>query len=357
MSFRRSDYPFAMLGLITIIVSLTSCSSNSQSGNDGSGSVALIGSGSTFVKPAMDRWTYDFNQKNPSITINYQAVGSGAGISNYKQGVSDFGATDAPLSDIDLKQMPTPTLQLPVAAGCEVIGYNIPGVKSGLKFTGEILANIYLGKIVNWNDPTIAAANPDITLPNLPIVPFHRSDASGTSFIFTTYLSAVSQDWKTGPGIGKTVNWPNGNGANGNQGVATNVKNQAGGIGYIELAYALGQGAGITYGNVQGGTGDFVVPTIDSTSAAVDAAKDALAKDNRSPIVFEKKAGAYPIVGMTYMLISEKPSNMNPAKQKALLDFVNYCLGDGQKTAGSLSYGPLPESLVDLNKKALSEVK
>ncbi|MBS1726100.1 MAG: phosphate ABC transporter substrate-binding protein PstS [Armatimonadetes bacterium] len=315
-------------------------------------SVALNGAGSSFVYPAMSAWIFQYQKDNPGITINYQSVGSGAGIAQYKAGTVDFGASDAPLSDKELADMPSPTVQIPVVSGCEVLAYNLPDVKEGLKLSSDVLADMYLGKITKWNDPKIASQNPELKLPDTAITIAHRSDGSGTTYVFTDYLSAVSPEWKSGPGMGKTVNWPVGIGGKGNDGVAGLIKQTPGCIGYVELAYAVQ--AKLTYGPLKNKSGEYVMPSVESTSASANAAADALKKDIRVSIVDGASKDAYPICGMTYVLMSKAPKDK--AKAKATLDFIEWALGPGQKMSAGLQYGALPDSVVELNKTALSEV-
>ena len=333
--------------------------SSAPAGGGGPGSsgapapeVTLNGAGSTFVNPAMSKWAYQYNIDHPNVTINYQSVGSGAGISQYKAGTVDFGATDAPLSDSDLATMPAPTIHIPVVAGCVVLAYNIPGVNSGLKLDSDAVAGMFLGKIKNWNDPKITSLNPDLKLPSTAITIAHRADGSGTSFIFTDYLCSVSTAWANGPGKGKSINWPAGVGGKGNEGVAGLITQTPGCIGYVEFAYAIQ--AKMAYATLKNQAGAFVAPSIDSTSAAANAAADNLKQDVRTSIVNGNSQDAYPIVGFTYLLVSKTPKD--PAKAKALNDFLTWCLGDGQKMSADLEYGPLPQSVQDLNNQALQSV-
>ena len=312
----------------------------------------LMGAGSTFVNPAMSKWAFEYNKKFPNITVDYQSVGSGTGISQYKAGTVDFGATDAPLNDKDLGDMPTPTLNIPVVSGAVVLSYNVPGITADIKLSSDAVAGIFLGTIKNWNDPKITADNAGVTLPNTPITVCHRSDGSGTSFIFTNYLAAVSPAWKSGPGIGKTVSWPVGLGGKGNDGVAGLIKQTPGALGYVELAYAVQQK--LPFADVKDAAGDFVKPSVDSTTAAVAGQTDALKKDVRTSIVNSPAKGAYPICGFTYVLVSK--GMKDAAKAKALVDFLNWTQTDGQTMISDLQYAPLPKDLVDMNKTSLDQV-
>lgn len=347
-----------ILGILTVGCSSDSGTSSTSSGTTGKNATgataqALTGAGSTFVNPAMSKWTYTYQQDHPGITINYQSVGSGAGIAQLKAGTVDFAASDVPMNDKDLADMPTPTVQVPVVAGCEVIAYNLPGVQNGLKLSGDVIADIFLGKITAWNDPRIVSLNPGMTLPATPISVAHRSDSSGTSYIFTDYLSSVSPAWKAGPGKSKSPNWPVGVGQKGNEGVAGVIQKTPGGIGYIELAYAVQTKA--TYGPIMNKSGKFVEPSVDSTAAAANALMDDLKKDIRTSIVNTPAADGYPICGFTYVLLSKQPKDA--AKAKVVLDFLTWALGPGQDMAKELQYAPLPKSITDLDTAALAEVQ
>ncbi|MHB8636823.1 MAG: phosphate ABC transporter substrate-binding protein PstS [Fimbriimonadaceae bacterium] len=343
--------------LSTIVFSLLGCngggSGGSSTGSTSGGSISLTGAGSSFVNPAMSKWTYSYGQAHPDVTVNYQSVGSGAGIAQYQAGNVDFGATDAPLTDSDLASMPKPTVQFPVVSGCEVLVYNLPGIGDGLKLSGDVIADIFLGTIKAWNDPRIVAQNPGLKLPSTPINVAHRSDASGTTFIFSDYLSAVSPTWKSGPGQGKTVNWPVGVGGKGNEGVAGLVKETPGSIGYVELAYAVQ--AKLTHGPIRNKDGNYVLPSIEGTTAAVEAAADALKKDNRASIVNQAGKDVYPIAGMTYVMITTAPQDK--AKAAALNKFFKWVLADGQAQAKDLQYAPLPAAITALNDATLDSVQ
>lgn len=315
--------------------------------------VSLTGAGSTFVNPAMMKWIDSYQTSHPDVSINYQSVGSGAGIGQYKEGTVDFGATDAPLSDADLAKMPSPPMQIPVVAGAEAISYNLPGITNPVNFSGQTIADIFLGKVKTWNDPEIAKDNPGVTLPATAITVCHRSDGSGTTYIFTDYLSSVSPAWKSGPGKGKTVQWPVGIGGKGNEGVSKDIQATAGAIGYIELAYAIETKQ--PYANVKNAAGKFVTPSPDSTSAAVNASLDKLTKDIRTSIVNSSGDGSYPICGMTYLLISKTPTDAN--KSKALADFVSWAITDGQTESSQLQYAPIPKSVSDLSTKELATLQ
>lgn len=364
-SINKSELAASGLLLASLAFALVGCGSGTDSGattttTTGTTATAsatgrpvkIMGAGSTFVNPAMSKWAFEYNKQFPNVTIDYASVGSGTGISQYKAGTVDFGATDAPLNDKDLADMPNPTLNVPVVSGAVVVSYNLEGVSGDLKLSPDAIAGIFLGTIKNWNDPKITADNPGVNLPSTPITVCHRSDGSGTSFIFTNYLSAVSPDWKKGPGVGKTVAWPVGLGGKGNDGVAGLIKQTPGALGYVELAYAVQNK--LSFADVKDLAGDFVRPSVDSTSAAVAGQVDALKKDVRTTIVNSPAKGAYPICGFTYVLVSK--GMKDAAKAKALADFLNWTQDSGQTMISDLQYAPLPKDLVDMNKASLAEV-
>ena len=309
----------------------------------------LNGAGSTFVFPMMTKWSSVYHNAHPDVDFNYQPVGSGAGIAQYKAGTVDFGATDAPLSDDDLKSMPHPTFCLPVVSGAEVLSYHLAGVGPGLRLSGPVIADIYLGNIKTWNDPRIQKLNPFIKLPGDAITVVHRSDGSGTTYIFTNYLASVSEEWRTKVGAGKAVNWPVGLGGQGNAGVAGMVQQSPGAIGYVELAYAVDNH--LPYGPVRNSAGNYVLASVTSAVAAATACSKVLAHDARAQIVNAPGVNSYPIVGFTYILV---PRNMDSEKGTALKGFLRWALGEsGQNMAETLYYAPLPGSLQSYAKKLL----
>jgi len=356
---KKSAYYASGLVVLGLAFALAGCGSGSNEGSTTTttttnsttaATVSLTGAGSTFVNPAMSKWIDEYKKTNAGIDINYQAVGSGAGISQYQAGTVDFGATDAPVGDDDLKSMP-PTIQIPVVSGAVALTYNLPGV-TAIKLSPDAIAGMFLGKITKWNDPKIAADNAGVKLPDTAVAIAHRSDSSGTSYIFTNYLAAISADWKSGPGVGKSVNWPVGTGGKGSDGVAGVVKQTPGGIGYVELAYAIKNGMGVA--QVKNAAGEFITPSIDSTAAATAGKVADLKKDVRTPVVNSSAKGAYPICGFTYVLIAKTPKDA--AKSKALVDFLNWSMDSGQDMIKDLQYAPLPKDLVDMNKQSLSTV-
>jgi len=314
-------------------------------------STLINGAGSTFIYPAITKWFDEYSKTNPDIQFNYQSIGSGGGIKQISSKTVDFGATDGPMTMDQMTQAPGRIYHIPMVMGAVAVAYNLPGVEKGLKLTPDILAGIYLGKITQWNDPLITGQNPGVNLPASTIVVVHRSDGSGTSFIFTDYLSSVSSEWKGKVGKGTSVNWPIGLGGKGNEGVSGLLKQSPGSIGYVELAYALENN--LTYAFLQNKSGNFIEPTIDSTSKAADGAQ--IPPDFRFSIVNSPNPDAYPIAGTTWILIYKQMDNH--VKGKAIVDFIRWAVTDGQKLTAAMDYAPLPASLVDLIQKRLDQVK
>ncbi len=312
----------------------------------------INGAGSTFMYPALTKWFEVYSTIDSSVQFNYQAIGSGAGIKQVTAKTVDFGGTDGPMTMDQMTQAPGRIYHIPMVMGAEAIAYNIPGVESGLKLTPDVLAGIFLGEITQWNDPKITQANPGINLPSSSIVVAHRSDGSGTTYIFTDYLSSVSPTWKSKVGKGTSVDWPMGLGGKGNQGVSGILKQSPGSIGYVELAYAIQNK--LTYGVMQNSSGNFVEPTVDSTSAA--AAGVTIPDDFRVSIVNSSNPKAYPIAGFSWMLIYKNMTD-EPVKGKAIVNFAKWAVTDGQKYSADLDYAPLPSDLVDKIQKKLDMVK
>jgi phosphate transport system substrate-binding protein len=313
----------------------------------------LTGAGSTFVQPLMSKWISRYQGAHAGTRINYQGIGSGAGIQQLKNGTVDFGASDAALSDEEERGMGKPVAQFPVTAGAVVLTYNVSGVPNGLKLTPEAIAGIFIGKITRWNDPAIQGPNPGMRLPARPILVAHRSDGSGTTFIFTHYLSAVNPEWKQRVGASKTVNWPVGQGGKGSPGVTAIVKGTGGSIGYVELAYAYQNHLPIAL--VRNRSGNFVAPTVQSTSAAVAASAGALRRDIRSVIVDPGGRDAYPIAGLTYVMLNKQ--NPDGAKGRAVVDFMNWAIHAGQGDSAPLLYAPLPPAIVKADEAVLHTVR
>lgn len=312
----------------------------------------LNAAGATFPYPIYSKWFHEYHQMHPDVEINYQSIGSGGGIAQVKAGTVDFGASDMPLKDDMVKQMPMPILQLPTVLGSIVPAYNVPEVKVELKFTPEILAGIYLGQITNWNDKAIGAANPGVKLPDKSIVVIHRSDGSGTTFVFTDYLSKVSPDWKSRVGSNTSVSWPVGLGAKGNEGVAGMIRQMDGGLGYVELIYALNNK--ITFGPIQNASGNFVKASLESTTAAASGMK--MSNDDfRVSITNSPAKDAYPISSFTYLLIPKQWKDQT--KKNATLGFLDWMLNSGQTMTTQLDYAPLPASLKEKELQAIKEIQ
>ncbi len=309
---------------------------------------SLTGAGATFPYPIYSKW-FDVYKQKTGVEINYQSIGSGAGIQQVKAGTVDFGASDAALSNDRLREMPRKVLHFPTVAGAVVLAYNLPDLSATLKLTPDLIAGIFMGKITMWNDKAIAAVNPGVALPGAPILPVHRSDGSGTTNIFTTYLSSVSTSWKELIGANTAVSWPSGVGGKGNEGVAGLVRQTPGAIGYVELAYAKQNKFPVA--SVRNKSGAFVEPTLASTTAAVAASAAALEKDVRTPIANAAAADAYPIAGLTFLLVYQDMKDAGHAK--ALANFIAWANHDGQELAEGLDYARLPEGVVKVNDASL----
>ncbi len=339
MSNRR----VAALLAVALLGSLSACNS---SGN----SVAFSGAGSTFVYPVMTRWIQDFSQTHPNVQINYQSIGSGGGIQQVKAKTVDFGATDAALTDQQMSAM-LPVIQIPESAGPVCITYNLPGLTQPLQLSPEALAGIFLGKIKTWKDPILAKDNPGARLPSVGVIVSHRSEGSGTTSIFTTYLSAVSPDWKAKVGAGPAVSWPVGIGGKGSEGVTGNIRNSPGAIGYVELTYA--QQNHLPTAAIRNAAGQYVQPTAQGATAAIAAFSAQLTQDPRVPIVNPPASApdAYPISGLTFLIIPK--DGPDKAKRTALKQFIQYIITDGQATAGALNYAPLPDGVRQYDQQQL----
>ena len=311
----------------------------------------LNGAGATFPYPIYSKWFSEYHKAHSDVQVNYQSIGSGGGIRQVLAGTVDFGASDGPMTDEQLGQAKVKILHIPTVLGAVVPAYNIPGVSGEVKFTPEALAGIFLGKITTWNDKALAAANPGVNFPNQAIVVIHRSDGSGTSYIFTDYLSKVSADWKNGPGKGTSVKWPVGLGGKGNEGVAGMIRQMEGSIGYVELIYALQNK--ITYGSMKNPAGEFVKASLESVTTAAASVKS-MPADFRVSITNAPGKGAYPISSFTWLLIPTR--SQDPNKGKILTDLLNWCETDGQKLAADLSYAPLPDTVVAKVKEAIKQV-
>ena len=356
------------------------------------GQVTINGAGATFPFPLIDTWRVEYQSVNPNVNINYQSIGSGGGIRQFTERTVDFGASDAPLSESDTQALPGPAVHIPETIGSVVAAYNINGVpEKGLKLTGPVLADIFLGEITTWNDPRIQELNPELTLPSENIVVVHRSDGSGTTFVWTSYLSVVSPGWSDTVGAGTSVEWPAGLGAPGNEGVANTIISTPNSIGYVELAYALTTDTDYAY--IQNMEGNFVEPSLDSTRAAVEAAvlsgsggtrtnattsnnstgtTDATGTQNMTSInlpagneswrdvslLNAPGANSYPIASFSYLLLYQDLStNIDSMERaRALVDFIQWAITDGQQFASELSYVPLPDPVVQHNMQTLESL-
>jgi phosphate transport system substrate-binding protein len=297
------------------------------------------------------KWFSEYNKLHPDVQINYQSIGSGGGIRQVLNGTVDFGASDGPMTDEQLKEAKIKILHIPTVMGADVPAYNVPGVGGEIKFTPDVLANIFLGKITSWSDPAIAKANPGVKFPNEAIIVVHRSDGSGTTYIWTDYLSKVSKDWESGVGKGTSVKWPVGLGGKGNEGVAGQIRQLQGSIGYVELIYAVENK--ITYGSVQNAAGNFVKASLDGVTEAAASAKS-MPPDFRVSITNAPGKTAYPISSFTWLLIPVQ--SKDAAKGKIITDFLNWMVTDGQKLTSQLSYAPLPSSVAEKVKAAIKQV-
>jgi phosphate transport system substrate-binding protein len=324
---------------VALLAAACGTKSGNQSG-EGASAAQITGAGSTFVYPVLSAWAADYRQQS-GTSVNYQSIGSGGGISQVEAGTVDFGATDQPLKSDDLAK--NNLAQFPVVVGGIVPVVNIPGIASGqLRLTGPVLADIYQGRIKNWNDPQIVKLNPGVRLPDAAIATVHRSDGSGTTFNFTHYLSQVSPAWKSGPGEGKTVSWIGGVGGKGNEGVAAYVKQLPNSLGYVEYAYVVQNG--MTYALLQNAAGNFVAPSADSFAAAAATADWAHAQDFNLVMTNAAGANAYPIAASTFILVPKQPRDKS--KSDAAIAFFKYALNKGQAQAKKLDYVPLPDALV-----------
>jgi phosphate transport system substrate-binding protein len=320
------------------------------------GQTTLNGAGATFPNPIYSKWFSEYHKLHPDIQINYQPIGSGGGIRQVTEATVDFGASDMPMTDAQLQEaktkLKTSILNIPTVLGAVVPAYNVPGVTGELKFTPGVLAGMFLGTISNWNDKAIAAVNPGVNFPNQDIIVVHRSDGSGTSFIWTDYLSKVSSEWKNQVGSGTSVKWPKGLGGKGNEGVAGSIRQLSGSIGYVELIYAVQNK--IPYGSVQNAAGVFLKASLESVTAAAASAPK-MPADFRVSITNAPGNDSYPISSFTWLLIPAQ--SKDPAKGKILADFLNWMVDDGQKMVAALTYAPLPEAVAQKVKEAIKQVK
>jgi phosphate transport system substrate-binding protein len=321
------------------------------------GALSITGAGATFPYPIYSKWFSEYHKAHQELEINYQSLGSGAGIKQVTEGTVDFGASDGPMNDQQIAEFKQKrgcdVLHFPTVLGADVPTYNLPGVTVTLDFTPDALAGIFLGKIVKWNDAEIQKANPKVRLPAQDIVVVHRAESSGTTYVWVDYLSKVSPEWKQKVGVGTAVKWPVGLGGKGNEGVSGQIKQTEGSIGYVELVYALQNK--LAYGRVKNADGDFVQANLDSVTAAAAGAAANMPDDYRVSITNSPGKNAYPISSFTWLLIPSKIQD--PAKKQAMLGFLKWMLGPGQKFAEALSYAPLPKQVVAKEERSLAKIQ
>ncbi len=350
---RSTERPFPVLrsklGIWSLAAMVTVCSAAVAGA-----AISLTGAGATFPYPMYSKWFDAYHKLHPDVQINYQSIGSGGGIQQVTAGTVDFGASDGPMTDEQIaafkEKQGTGILHFPTVLGADVPAYNIPGVQVELRFTPEALAGIFLGTITKWNDPAIAKSNPDVALPDTDIVVAHRADGSGTTYVWTDYLSKVSSEWQKSVGKGTSVKWPVGLGGKGNEGVSGLIQQTPGCVGYIELIYALQNH--IPYGSVRNASGNYVKADLASVSAA--AAGVAMPDDFRVSITNSPAASAYPISSFTWLLVPEKIPDQT--KKETIVDFLHWMLTDGQTMTEALSFAPLPKPVVEKEEQAIEKI-
>jgi phosphate transport system substrate-binding protein len=313
----------------------------------------LNGAGATFPYPIYSKWFSEYKQQNPSVQINYQSIGSGGGIQQVSSGTVDFGAADVPMTEEQIAKAKVKVLALPTVLGAVVPVYNVPGVNKELNFSGDVIADIYLGTITNWNDARIAKDNPGVSLPNHSIIPVYRSEGSGTTFIFTDFLSKVNADFKSKVGSAAAVRWPTGIGQKGNEGIAGMVRQAPFSFGYVEQIYA--EQNKMSFGLVKNASGKFVKASTSGVTAAAAAAAKNMPADYRISITNAAGPDSYPISSFTWLLIPTQ--SVDAAKTKALVGFLNWMLDHGETEAASLSYAPLPKQVQDMVRKSITTIK
>jgi phosphate transport system substrate-binding protein len=313
----------------------------------------INGAGATFPYPIYSKWFSEYSQLHPNVKINYQSIGSGGGIRQVTEGTVDFGATDGPMTDEQINGAKVKVMHIPTVLGAVVPVYNVPGVNKDLNFSSDVIADIYLGKISKWNDSRIAKDNPGVSLPDKSILPVYRSDGSGTTYIFTDFLSKVSQDWNSRVGKATSVKWPTGIGQKGNEGVAGMVRQSPYSFGYVELIYA--EQNKMAFGAVRNASGKFLKATTGGVTAAAAAAAKSMPADYRVSITNAPGAESYPISSFTWLLIPVHSTD--PAKAKALADFLGWMLDHGEGEAAAMTYAPLPKPVQDMVRKSIANVK
>lgn len=330
-----------LLALTLSAFALNGCSSGGQQGQ--SGETRILGAGATFPNPLYQKWFSEYNKINPGVKFDYQSIGSGGGIKQFSEQTVDFGGTDAPMKDEDMKNARGGELfHIPTVLGAVVLTYNLPGVQQELMLTPEAVAGIFLGTVTKWNDPAIVSSNEGVTLPASNINAVYRADGSGTTFVFTDYLSKVSAEWKEKVGAGTSVRWPVGGGSKGNEGVTGQVKQSPNSIGYVELVYAKQQKLPVV--TLKNAAGQFVKPALESITAAAASVAGQMPDDMRVSITNAPGPSAYPVASFTYLLVSKNQADQ--VKGKALVDFLWWATHDGQKIASEMDYAPLPAEVV-----------
>ena len=334
-----------------LMLPLAGCGDSSVNGGPGTNAeIRLQGAGATFPNPLYQKWFSEYNKVTPNAKFDYQSIGSGGGIKQISAKTVDFGGSDAPMKDEELKAAPAEILHIPTVLGADVVTYNLPDVQTEFKLTPDAIAAIFLGKITKWNDPSIASTNPGVNLPTKDITVVHRSDGSGTTYVWTDYLSKISPEWKEKVGAGTSVNWPTGVGAKGNEGVTGQVKQTPYSLGYVELIYA--ESNKLPYAAVKNSSGEFIKPSLDSITAAAAGAANSIPDDLRVSITNASGKDAYPVSSFTYFLVYK--DQQDQAKGKALVDFLWWAIHDGEPMAKALLYAPLPAEIVT---KAEQKVK
>lgn len=344
-----------IIGKTLLLAVVGACLSIEVACGGGGSGVILTGAGSTFIYPMASKWFSEYHTLQPNIEFNYQSIGSGGGIKQITEGTVDFGATDGPMNNQQLGEFKSKrgsdVLHFPAVLGADVPTYNLPGFAGELNFTPEALAGIFLGKITKWNDPELVKANPGVNLPDHDLVVVHRSDGSGTTYVWVDYLAKISPEWKQKVGVGTSVNWPVGLGGKGNEGVSGQVKQTTFSIGYVELIYAVHNH--LAYGKVRNSSGNFVKADLGTVTAA--AAGATIPDDFRVSITNAPGADAYPISSFTWFLIPSKISD--PQKKEAIVGFLQWMLADGQKYANDLSYAQLPKEVASKELQAVSKIQ
>ena len=333
------------LQLLVVVIALLPCrTAHSQ--------MLVNGAGATFPYPIYSKWFDEYTKVDPSVRFNYQSIGSGGGITMLKNQTVDFGASDAPLNEQQLTAMPSPVLHFPSVMGAVVLAYNLPDVKQKLHLTGPVIADIYLGKVLKWSDPEITQLNPGVTMPDDPIVTCHRSDGSGTTYIFSDYMSKVSPTWQQKVGKGTSLKWPVGIGGKGNEGVTGLVQQTPGAVGYVELIYALKNN--IPFPDIQNHDGNWITASLAGVTAAAAGAAANMPSDFRVSITDAPGADTYPISSFTWLLVYK--TQKDKAKGEAVVKFLKWALTDGQKYTGALSYGSIPQPVVEKELAQVNEV-